>query len=225
MLMCVANVMTADEVNAVFAQLNEAKFVDGKLTAGWHARLVKQNMQIEEDGSEKVLALKQQIHQAIDRNPLFQMVARPKAIGTIILSRYDSGMSYGTHVDNALMGEGDRWIRSDLSMTLFLSDPTTYSGGELVIENPHGEQIFKLPAGSMLIYPSSTFHRVQPVTQGTRLAAVTWVQSLVRDLSHREILFDLDTARKAIFQTSGKTKEFDLISKSYANLLRQWIEL
>ena len=116
-------------------------------------------------------------------------------------------------------------MRSDVSLTLFLSDPATYTGGELVIESTQGEQAFKLPAGAMIIYPSSTLHRVEPVTQGVRLAAVTWVQSLVRDMADREILFDLDTARKAVFAQHGKTAEFDLLSKSLANLLRKWVDL
>jgi PKHD-type hydroxylase len=130
-------------------------------------------------------------------------------------------MSYGSHIDNAFMGEDNR-LRSDLSFTLFLSDPTTYEGGELVIETTGGEQAFKLTAGSMILYPSSTLHRVETITAGIRLAAVGWIQSLVRDAADREILFDLDTVRQELFARDGKTKEFDLLCKSYANLLRRW---
>lgn len=116
-------------------------------------------------------------------------------------------------------------MRSDLSLTLFLSDPTTYTGGELVIETPQGEEAIKLEAGALVVYPSSTLHRVEPVTQGIRLVAVSWIQSLIRDPQEREILFDLDTARQTLFQQQGKTPEFDLISKAHANLLRKWAEL
>jgi PKHD-type hydroxylase len=116
-------------------------------------------------------------------------------------------------------------MRSDVSLTLFLSSPSTYEGGELVIDDTQGIHPFKLEAGSMVVYPSSTLHRVEPVTAGVRLVAVTWVQSMIRDLGDREILFDLDTARQAIFEKYGKTPEFDLISKSHANLLRKWVEL
>lgn len=130
-------------------------------------------------------------------------------------------MAYGTHIDNALMQ--NPLMRSDISMTLFLSDPATYAGGELVVESTQGEEAFKLPAGSAIVYPSSTLHRVEEVTQGIRLAAVTWVQSLVRDPQQREVLFDLETARQTLFEASGKTPVFDLISKSHANLLRQWM--
>ena len=116
-------------------------------------------------------------------------------------------------------------IRSDLSFTLFLSPPDAYDGGELVIEGSAGEQAFKLPAGGLVLYPSSTLHRVAPVTRGERLAAVSWVQSQVRDPACREILFDLDTARRTLFQREGKSREFDLLSKSLANLLRLWAEV
>jgi PKHD-type hydroxylase len=116
------------------------------------------------------------------------------------------------------------FLRSDVSFTLFLSPPSTYEGGELVIESTDAEQAYKLEAGSVIIYPSSTLHRVEPVTEGVRLVAVAWVQSLVREPSDREILFDLDTTRRAIFTKQGKTIEFDLISKSHANLLRKWAE-
>jgi PKHD-type hydroxylase len=141
----------------------------------------------------------------------------------MLFSRYEAGMSYGRHIDNALMGNQD-FLRSDISLTLFLSPPSTYEGGELVIESTDAEQAYKLEAGSVIVYPSSTLHRVEPVTEGVRLVAVAWVQSLVREPSEREILFDLDTARRAIFTKQGKTIEFDLISKSHANLLRKWAE-
>jgi PKHD-type hydroxylase len=225
MLMCIADVLNADELASVIVQLSKASFVDGKLTAGWHARLVKHNTQVQDDGSGLLPGLQQLIHQAIDRHPLFQIAARPKVVRSPLLSRYEPGMSYGTHVDNSLMSSGDGLMRSDISLTLFLSDPDTYDGGELVIESTQGEQIFKLPAGCMIIYPSSTLHRVAPVTSGMRLAAVTWVQSLVRDLGDREILFDLDTTKQAMFEKYGKTPEFDLIAKSHANLLRKWADL
>jgi PKHD-type hydroxylase len=221
MILCIADVLTAKDLDAINSALHTAKFVDGKTTAGWHARLVKHNTQLQDDGSAAVQHLKASISQALQRNTLFQMAVMPKVIRETLFSRYDSGMSYGSHVDNAVMGQSEL-MRSDVSLTLFLSQPETYDGGELVIESSQGEQGYKLPAGSMIVYPSTTLHRVEPVTSGSRLAAVTWVQSLVRDSAQREILFDLDTARQILFEKSGKTSEFDLISKSYANLLRQW---
>ncbi len=225
MLMCIADVLNADELASVVAKLRNAKFVDGKLTAGWHARLVKHNTQVQDDGSGLLPELQKLVNAAIDRHPLFQIAARPKVIRSPLFSRYEPGMSYGTHVDNSLMDRGASLMRSDISLTLFLSDPDSYIGGELVIESTHGEEVFKLPASCMIIYPSSTLHRVEPVTSGVRLAAVTWVQSLVRDMGDREILFDLDTARQIMFEKYGKTPEFDLLSKSHANLLRKWADV
>jgi len=223
MIISIANVLSEDELAALEAQLADGQFIDGKATAGWHARLVKHNTQL--PSSDPAMPhLRSLVHQALMRNPLFQMAALPKAIGPILFSRYDVGMSYGSHVDNAFMGT-DPKIRSDLSLTVFLRSPTTYEGGELVIETTQGEEAFKLDAGAMVLYPSSTLHRVEPIAQGVRLVAVAWVQSLVKDPAERELLFDLDTARQAIFAKDGKTAEFDLISKSHANLLRKWGEI
>lgn len=223
MILCIGNVLTQEEVDTVVSKLAMAEFVDGQATAGWHAKLVKHNTQAQAD-SPPVEAARKIISAALQRHALFQMAARPKTVRPCLFNRYEPGMSYGAHVDNALMGDRNL-LRSDISLTLFLSSPPTYTGGELVIETTQGEQAFKLEAGAMIIYPSSTLHRVEPIITGTRLAAVAWIQSLVRDVGDREILFDLDTARQAIFQQHGKTREFDLISKTHANLLRKWVEV
>ena len=223
MIICMANILTSEELGLIIDRLKNAEFVDGKLTAGWYAQQVKNNAQLKNDAAptQELINL---VNQALKRNSLFQIAARPKAIRPIMFSRYQGGMYYGTHIDNAIMGD-EKLMRSDLSLTLFLSDPATYTGGELVIESTQGEQAFKLDAGSMVVYPTTTLHRVEPITEGERLAAVTWVQSLVRDAHNREILFDLDTVRDTLFQKSGKTAEFDLLSKSIANLLRKWADV
>ena len=222
MVICIANVLTEIEVTEITQKLSNADdFVDGQTTAGWHARQVKRNTQLKSNSS-KSAAIRKIVSEALDRNPLFQIAALPKALSPLLLSRYEIGMEYGSHVDNAFMGTPP--IRSDLSLTIFLSDPKSYEGGELVMETMQGEQAFKLDQGSMILYPSTTLHRVAPVREGVRLAAVGWVQSLVRNVGSREILFDLDTARQSIFAQHGKTPEFDLISKSYTNLLRCWGE-
>ena len=116
-------------------------------------------------------------------------------------------------------------MRTDLSLTLFLNEPDSYAGGELVVESTQGEQSFKLAAGALVLYPSSTLHRVNPVTSGVRVVAVTWIQSTIRDPQQREILFDLDTARRSLFQQHGKTADFDRVTKSHANLMRMWVEM
>jgi PKHD-type hydroxylase len=221
MILCMGEILTTAELKEIIAKLETAEFVDGRATAGWHARLVKNNTQLPQ--TDPALAVvREMISQALQRHALFQMAVRPRLIRPVTISRYEAGMDYGTHIDNALMQ--NPLMRSDVSLTLFLSEPESYEGGELVIESTQGETAYKLSAGSAIAYPSGTLHRVEEVTQGVRLAAVTWVQSLVRDPQQREVLFDLETARQALFETSGKTPVFDLISKSHANLLRQWVD-
>lgn len=223
MIFSIEQIFSPDELAEIRQVLDKAEFVDGKLTAGWHAKLVKNNQQLKNGTSQKELQAK--VRASLVKNALFQAAVRPKSIHSLLFSRYDVGMSYDTHVDNALMGRSSGLYRSDVSFTLFLNSPQDYQGGELVIEGVQSEQKYKLEAGSTIIYPSTTLHRVNPVTEGTRLVVVGWVQSTVRDASDREILFDLETARRAIFAKSGKTAEFDLISKSMANLLRKWVDL
>lgn len=223
MILCIDQVLTPEELESIQNSLANATFVDGKLTAGWHAKQVKQNQQLStKDAVAK--SVKETVTQGLYRSQLFRMAVKPRNIRSPLISRYEKGMSYGTHVDNALMGQGSDLMRSDISFTLFLNSPEEYDGGELVMETTQGEQSFKLDAGAMITYPSTTLHRVKPVTKGVRLVAVSWVQSLIRDPNEREILFDLETARQAIFAKYGKTKEFDSIAKSCANLLRKWTE-
>lgn len=224
MILCIDQVLTPEELQSIRSSLKEAQFVDGKLTAGWHAKLVKDNQQL--SGKDTVArSVKEIIIKGLSRNQLFQMAVKPKKIRPPLISRYEAGMSYGSHVDNALMGQGNDWLRSDVSFTLFLNSAEEYEGGELVMETTQGEQSFKLEAGAMITYPSTTLHRVQPVTKGVRLVAVSWCQSLIRDPNEREILFDLETTRQGIFAKQGKTKEFDLVAKTCANLLRKWAEI
>jgi PKHD-type hydroxylase len=222
-MLVIDHVLTVEELAEIFQRLQAAEFVDGKLTAGIYAQAVKKNQQLSDDTplAESVQAI---IHQALDRNALFQAAVRPKVIRSALVSRYEVGMEYGCHTDNAIMGDAHP-MRSDVSLTLFLSPPDTYDGGELSIDTSLGEQTFKLAAGSMIVYPSTALHQVKTVTKGVRLAAVTWVQSFVRSASEREILFDLDTARRSIHAQYGRTVEFDLLSKTHANLLRKWVEL
>jgi PKHD-type hydroxylase len=219
MFTVIAEVIDADEISKAREVLAAAEFVDGRATAGWHARLVKNNLQTAPaDGA--VARLKESLALKIGANPLFRLLARPKSLTPLILSRYEPGMAYGSHVDDALLNG----VRTDVSFTLFLSDPDTYEGGALVIETSGGEEDVRLPAGSLVAYPSTTLHRVAEVTRGARLAAVGWARSFIRDPARRELLFDLDTARQSLFQRHGKSAEFDLLSKTSANLLRMWAE-
>ena len=219
MIVCIADILAPPLLAEARGRLGEGRFVDGRATAGWHARLVKANEQLSA-GDPRNAELAEKVRRAIQAHGLFELAARPKTVRPVTFSRYAPGMAYGSHVDDAVMGG----VRTDVSFTLFLSDPAGYEGGELVIETTGGEQAIKLEAGSMVVYPSGALHRVEPVTGGMRLAAIGWAQSLVRDPARREILFDLDTARRSLFQQSGKTAEFDLLSKSVSNLLRLWAE-
>ncbi len=219
MLIMIANVLDAENVQWLRDNLAQVRYVDGRQTAGREARLVKRNDQV--DRADPLLARIQDL--VTDRlldHQLFRMAARPHLVRPPLFSRYEPGMAYGSHVDDAIMGG----MRTDLSVTVFLSDPEDYDGGELVIESAAGEQDVKLAAGDAVVYPTTFLHRVAPVTKGERLAAVTWVRSLVRDSAKREMLFDLETARHALFERLGKTPELDLLAKTQSNLLRRWAE-
>jgi len=218
----IADVLDGETLNQVRELLAQGTYIDGKQTAGWHARLVKNNSQMK--GSQTSQRASTILHDALMRSEVFKAAVRPHHVRPMMFSRYSGGQNYGAHVDDAIMGRGDDVTRSDVSLTVFLSDANAYEGGELVIEGTGGEQTFKLDAGSVITYPSNTLHYVAPVTSGTREVAVSWAQSLVRDPQHREMLFDLDSARRGLFQREGKSREFDLISKTHANLLRMWAE-
>ena len=168
--------------------------------------------------------LQRTVREALQCHDVFTLAASPRTISPVLFSKYEQGMGYGDHVDNAVMG-GDRPFRSDLSFTIFLSAPEEYEGGELAIEDTTGVQTFKLPAGSMVLYPSTSLHRVETVTAGVRQVAVGWIQSMVREAERRQILFDLETLRRQMFSQGGKTSEFDILSKTVSNLWRMWSDL
>jgi PKHD-type hydroxylase len=223
MMLLIADVLSSVDLQECQSVLASSAFKDGRDTAGWHATLVKNNEQADAE-APAVRALQLRLGTLLRRNALFEMAARPHAIAPLMFSRSAPGMGYGRHVDDAVMGGKPR-LRSDLSLTLFLSAPSEYEGGELVVESSAGEQAFKPDAGSMVLYPSSSLHRVEAVRAGTRLVAVTWIQSLLRDPAQRELLFTLDSARRALFEREGKSHEFDQLSLCHANLMRMWAEL
>jgi PKHD-type hydroxylase len=219
MQIVISDVLPPEDVKTVCGLLQRARFVDGRTTAGFGARLVKNNRQAAGD-DRKLETIRKLIASRILGNELFQIAVRPKVLSPLLFSRYEKAMHYGSHVDDALMNG----MRSDVSFTLFLSEPDQYDGGELVIESAAGEEPVKLTAGSLFAYPSTALHRVNDVTRGSRLAAVGWTRSFIRDPAQRELLFDLDTARRDIFARDGKSKAFDLASKSLSNLIRMWAE-
>jgi PKHD-type hydroxylase len=216
MFLVISDVLSADEIAAARGFLAEGSlFSDGASTAGRHARAVKNNEQADAARTSPILKKTETVLMA---NPVFKAAARPQSFVKLMVSRYRKGMAYGTHVDNPLM-EGKR---TDLSLTLFLSEPETYSGGELVIEGNDGDRLFKLPAGSLVLYPTTTLHRVNEVTSGERLAIVGWVRSLIRNDQQRELLFDLDNAVASLGDADRAVA--DRLHKVRANLVRMWSE-
>src|SRR5262245_47614452 len=219
MILCIQGVLKPADLAQVRASLEGVPFEDGRVTAGWHARLAKDNEQAD-PAVEAVQEAADFVAGRLLEHEVFALAVRPKQLAPLMISRYAAGRSYGTHVDDALMAG----LRADVSFTVFLNSPVDYAGGELVLERSEGEQFFKLEAGDAVVYPSTSLHRVNRVESGTRLVAVGWAQSLVRQAERRELLFDLDSARRALFAKHGKTAEFDLLSKSLSNLLREWAE-
>lgn len=225
MIVCIAGLLDGAALGKVRSLLDEARFSDGARTAGWHARQVKANRQAEgnDPAARQAGAL---VAKALLDHPVFRSAVQPLRLRPPLFARYGPGESYGAHVDDAVMGAAgaERPLRTDVAATVFLAAADAYDGGELVVEDAAGEQSFKLAAGDAVAYPATTLHRVAPVLSGERLVAVTWAQSLVRDPAKREILFDLDNARRSVFAQSGKSAAFDLVAKAHANLLRQWAE-
>lgn len=214
-------VLATEDLARVRAGLAELTFVPGKRTAGAAARGVKENLQA--DGADpRVQALERFVVEALKRHPLFEIAARPARLTRVMFSRYEPGMTYGAHTDDALMGAGDDRLRTDLAFTLFLSEPGSYEGGALVTESALGEQSLKLDAGDAILYPCGAIHYVAPVTAGVRLAVVGWVQSFVADAAQREMLFDLSVARTRLAETGAPREHLLLIDKSISNLLRMW---
>ncbi|MEZ5765811.1 MAG: Fe2+-dependent dioxygenase [Xanthobacteraceae bacterium] len=219
MRIILSNVLTSTDLQTVREMLEEMRFVDGRKTAGFAARHVKNNKQAEATDTVGT-AIRSLVAKRLNEHDLFRAAVRPKALSPLLISRYEPGMEYGAHVDDALMNG----LRTDVAFTVFLNEPAQYDGGELVIESAAGEDDFKLEAGSMIVYEATTLHRVAPVTRGVRDAVVGWAQSYVRSASKRELLFDLETVRRTLYARDGKTAEFDLLSKSFSNLMRMWAD-
>lgn len=219
MILQIGGVLDEANVSDIRSTLmkDAAAFQPGAATAGWQARAVKNNEQAQGAIAARAVA---EVEKALSAHPVFRAAARPKALVGLLVSRYQPGMAYGTHVDDAMM----KGVRTDLSFTVFLSDPDGYEGGELVIEGNDGDQMIKLPAGAAVLYPSTTLHRVAEVTAGERLVVVGWVRSLIRRDDQREILFDLDQSIAALREKETERAILDRLLKTRANLLRLWVE-
>lgn len=222
MLIEIADLLDRTALREIREIAERGDFVDGAVTAGYRARRVKNNNQLSKKSAAES-GLGARLAGALNGNAEFRRAVLPKRILPPLISRYAEGMAYGAHVDDALMQKPNA-VRSDVAVTIFLNDARDYDGGELIIGSPFGEQWVKLPAGAAVAYPASTLHRVAPVERGTRLVAVTWVQSYVRDPQQREILHDLDRVCRKLADSQGEAAETDLAFKSYSNLLRMWSE-
>ncbi|MGE0240117.1 MAG: Fe2+-dependent dioxygenase [Parvibaculaceae bacterium] len=219
MLVCVPDVLKDGELQTVRDGLSAVTFVDGKETAQGLAKDVKNNLQASSKDTKQEL-LRRLVFEKVLSHEMIRRATRPKTISYLMFSKYEPGMSYGSHVDNPFM----QGLRSDVSFTLFLSDPGSYDGGELVIEAPSSDQPIKLPAGGIVVYPATSLHRVNPVTRGERLAAVGWIRSYIRQADQREVLFDLDSAKAALKGLPGTEPQRTLINKTISNLVRMWAD-
>ena len=223
MLLHVPDVLTKSQVATLRHALDAGSWIDGAATAGPLAAESKRNLQFSTESPE-YSALSQSIISALERHPLFVSAALPQHILPPMFNRYAGGDTYGNHVDNAVQTDrrnGER-LRTDISVTVFLSEPEDYEGGELIIEDTYGSHEVKLPAGDAIIYPASSLHRVEPISAGERVASFLWVQSLVRDAWQRSMLFDLDMTLLKLRGQIGNTEEIVALTGHYHNLLRQW---
>ncbi|MFP3588078.1 Fe2+-dependent dioxygenase [Paraburkholderia sp. SIMBA_055] len=227
MIVSIPDVFSPADTSAMRAQLEAATdaWVDGRATAGYQGAPVKRNQQIAE-GSSIALEMGDRIIEALERHPLFISAALPNKVYPPLFNRYEGGMHFGSHVDGAIRlvpGSGVR-VRTDLSVTLFLTPPDEYDGGELLIEDTFGVQEVKLPAGHAILYPGTSLHQVRPVTRGARVSSFFWVQSLVRDDTQRAMLFDIDGAIQRLNASNADDAARRTLVGCYHNLLRMWSE-
>ncbi|WP_375759307.1 Fe2+-dependent dioxygenase [Corallococcus exercitus] len=225
MMVHIPQVLTPEQVAHCRAVFQKAAWEDGRTTAGKQSAQVKKNLQLPE-GSPAARELGDLVLAGLEKSPLFISAVLPQRVFPPLFNRYEPGMDFGSHVDNAirpLLGTNQR-IRTDVSATLFLSDPDSYDGGELVVEDTYGNHSAKLPAGDLIVYPSTSLHHVTPVTRGVRLASFFWVQSMIRDAGQRSLLFDMDTSIMQLTREVPKSPALVMLTGVYHNLLRQWAE-
>ncbi|ENL1647151.1 TPA: PKHD-type hydroxylase YbiX [Raoultella ornithinolytica] len=218
-------VLSPQEVDDFREQLQQADWVDGRATTGDQGALVKKNQQVD-TRSPLYGELQNRVLAALNRSSLFFAAALPKTLSSPLFNRYQQSETYGFHVDGAVRSQAQGgWMRTDLSATLFLSAPESYDGGELVVNDTYGQHTVKLPAGDLVLYPSSSLHCVMPVTQGVRVASFLWIQSMIRDDKRRSMLFELDRNIQTLKSRHGESDEVLSLLNLYHNLLREWSEI
>jgi len=225
MLLQIPAVLSAEQVAHARRRLDEAEWVDGRVTAGHQSAQVKDNQQLPED-HPVARELGDMIGKSLSANALFLSAALPLRVFPPLFNRYQGGQSFGNHVDNAIrQAAGGARLRTDLSATLFLAEPSEYDGGELLVEDTYGVHSVKLPAGHMVLYPSTSLHNVRPVTRGARIASFFWIQSMIRDDGQRTLLFDLDNAIRRVAGEIPESPAPVELTAVYHNLLRRWAEM
>ncbi|SEW02888.1 Fe2+-dependent dioxygenase [Luteibacter sp. 329MFSha] len=225
MLMHIPDVLSKDQVAGMRLALDGADWTDGRETVGPQGAKVKRNLQLP-DASPLRRELGDLVLAALRRHPLFHAAVLPLRTISPRFNRYEGGGEYGFHIDGAVMhaGTGDTHVRSDISCTVFLSEPDDYDGGELIVSDTYGEHEVKLPAGDAIVYPSSSLHRVAPVTRGARVASFFWIQSMVRDDGERRLLLEMDTAIRTLSSSGADQAAILQLTGVYHNLLRRWAE-
>jgi len=225
MLKKIASVLVQSELDEVTCLIEQAEWQDGRASAGENAQKVKTNREMVQNSAawRDINAL---VVPRLYRNPVFQRAVLPSRVSAAYVSHYTTGMHYGRHVDDPVMGsEGGRY-RADVAVTLFLNSPQSYDGGELKVHTRFGAQLIKMEAGAAVVYPASSLHEVKEVTRGERFVCVLWAQSLVRDVEQRDVLADLDDAQRALAQSPAATGEAQSsIERAYANLVRRWADV
>lgn len=224
MLITIPDLLDSNTLSEIDSLLGGAEFVDGKLSAGRDAERVKNNEELKDDAAQTA-RLNQLVMGALYQHPTFQAAAMPLKLASAFFARYRKGQSYGQHVDDAVMGMSGGQYRTDVSITVFLSSPDDYQGGELVIDTEAGEQSLKLPIGHAVVYPSGSLHRVNEVTGGKRLVAVSWCQSMVKEPQQRALLYDLYTVKETLQNVSPDAEVTARANRAYINLFRQWADL
>lgn len=225
MLMHIPEVLSKEQVAGLRVAMEDAEWTDGRQTVGPQGARVKRNLQLPEASTLR-RELGAMVVAALARHPLYHAAVLPLRTLSPRFNRYEGGGEYGFHIDGAVMatGDADTHVRSDISCTLFLSEPEDYDGGELIVSDTYGEHEVKLPAGDAIVYPSSSLHRVAPVTRGARIASFFWIQSMVRDDGARRLLLELDTAIRTLSASGADQASILQLTGVYHNLLRRWAE-
>lgn len=224
MFLKLQNILEKGDLEKIKNILAQAVFKDGKLSAGSAARQVKNNLELDQQ-SQQARLLDELVVKALSQNDDFRNATLPLKVSQPFFAKYETGMGYGDHIDDPVMGSFSERYRTDVALTLFLNEPDDYEGGELVVNTSFGQTSTKLKAGDAVCYPASSLHHVAEVTKGERLVAVLWLQSLIREPAKRELLFELNLAREKLLKSSPKSDEASQVDHTYTNLVRMWSEV